>query len=74
LLRDNPYATSPAVPSGSGVTAVLDGQQRLLALTSPSTAAFVPTGWNVDSFFKRCRWARVEAMLRAGAEVSGDLD
>jgi hypothetical protein len=34
----------------------------------------VPTGWNVDSFFKRCRWARVEAMLRAGAEVSGDLD
>ncbi|WP_049562708.1 DUF262 domain-containing protein [Nonomuraea sp. SBT364] len=30
--RDNPYATRAAIPNGSGVTAVLDGQQRLTAL------------------------------------------
>ncbi|WP_182883952.1 DUF262 domain-containing protein [Microbispora sp. H10949] len=30
--RDTPYATKATVPSGSGVTAVLDGQQRLTAL------------------------------------------
>ncbi|MFC6023847.1 DUF262 domain-containing protein [Plantactinospora solaniradicis] len=30
--RDNPYATKATVPNGSGVTAVLDGQQRLTAL------------------------------------------
>lgn len=30
--RDNPYATKATVPAGSGVIAVLDGQQRLTAL------------------------------------------
>lgn len=30
--KDNPYATKATVPTGSGVTAVLDGQQRLTAL------------------------------------------
>ena len=30
--RDNPYADKATVPSGSGTTAVLDGQQRLTSL------------------------------------------
>ncbi len=30
--KDQPYATKAHVPSGSGLTAVLDGQQRLTAL------------------------------------------
>jgi len=30
--RDNPYAGKATVPSGSGTTAVLDGQQRLTSL------------------------------------------
>jgi hypothetical protein len=30
--RDNPYASRATVPAGSGITAVLDGQQRLTAL------------------------------------------
>ncbi|GAA1654785.1 DUF262 domain-containing protein [Actinoplanes couchii] len=30
--RDNPYANKATVPTGSGITAVLDGQQRLTAL------------------------------------------
>lgn len=30
--RDNPYADKATVPSGSGATAVLDGQQRLTSL------------------------------------------
>jgi uncharacterized protein with ParB-like and HNH nuclease domain len=30
--RDSPYASKAAVPSGQGVLAILDGQQRLTAL------------------------------------------
>lgn len=30
--RDNPYATKATVPSGQGMTAILDGQQRLTSL------------------------------------------
>ena len=30
--RDNPYATKATVPAGQGVTAILDGQQRLTSL------------------------------------------
>jgi hypothetical protein len=72
LLRDNPYATSPAVPTGSGVTAVLDGQQRLLALNIAIYGSI-----RADRLERRLvlqKVARVEAMLWAGAEVSGDLD
>ena len=38
--RDNPYADKATVPSGSGTTAVLDGQQRLTSLNIALCSSF----------------------------------
>lgn len=53
--RDNPYAGKATVPSGSGTTAVLDGQQRLTSLNIALYGSFAEkkkyAWWNsADAF------------------------
>lgn len=53
--RDNPYADKATVPTGSGTTAVLDGQQRLTALNIALYGSYAEkkkyAWWNsVDAF------------------------
>ncbi|MFT4043781.1 MAG: DUF262 domain-containing protein [Gordonia sp. (in: high G+C Gram-positive bacteria)] len=53
--RDNPYADKATVPSGSGTTAVLDGQQRLTSLNIALYGSFAEkkkyAWWNsADAF------------------------
>lgn len=53
--RDNPYANRATVPSGSGTTAVLDGQQRLTSLNIALYGSFAEkkkyAWWNsADAF------------------------
>jgi hypothetical protein len=53
--RDNPYADKATVPSGTGTTAVLDGQQRLTALNIALYGSFAEkkkyAWWNSTDAF-----------------------
>lgn len=57
--RDNPFAGKATVPSGSGTTAVLDGQQRLTSLNIALYGSFAEkkkyAWWNsTDAFPVKC--------------------
>jgi uncharacterized protein with ParB-like and HNH nuclease domain len=72
--RDNPYANKATVPAGNGITAVLDGQQRLTALNIAiygSHAEKRKYAWwsSPDAFPKK----RLYLNLQADAEDNNDL-
>jgi hypothetical protein len=57
--RDNPYAAKATVPSGQGVLAILDGQQRLTALNIAVYGSYAVkrkyAWWNSTDAFPRKR-------------------